>query len=177
MARFPDREAQIKALAQNIVTGLTENVADFPAPPVAALDLQALLDSFIQVDRPGLGRQGRADGPAGPRLAPRAGGPAAGRRLGLPRLEEARRRRRGGRLQDRTSRAAYGCLVAGEHGHRVRGDAEQPAARHRLGVSHHRHQQSRRKRPLQHRRGCAVRTIHCERLNRRGREGTQRIYV
>lgn len=47
MARFPDREAQIKALAQNIVTGLTENVADFPAPPVAALDLQALLDSFI----------------------------------------------------------------------------------------------------------------------------------
>jgi len=47
MARFPDREAQIKALAQNIVTGLTENAADFPAPPVAALDLQALLDSFI----------------------------------------------------------------------------------------------------------------------------------
>lgn len=47
MARFPDREAQIKALAQNIVTGLTENAADFPAPPVAAPDLQALLDSFI----------------------------------------------------------------------------------------------------------------------------------
>ena len=47
MARFPDREAQIKALAQNIVTGLTENAADFPAPPVVALDLQALLDSFI----------------------------------------------------------------------------------------------------------------------------------
>ena len=47
MARFPDREAQIKALAQNIVTGLSENAADFPAPPVVALDLQALLDSFI----------------------------------------------------------------------------------------------------------------------------------
>jgi len=47
MARFPDREAQIKALAQNIVTGLTENAADFPAPPVLSLDLQALLDSFI----------------------------------------------------------------------------------------------------------------------------------
>lgn len=47
MAPFPDREAQIKALAQNIVTGLTENAADFPAPPVLSLDLQALLDSFI----------------------------------------------------------------------------------------------------------------------------------
>ena len=47
MARFPDREAQIKALAQNMVTGLTENAADFPAPPVLSLDLQALLDSFI----------------------------------------------------------------------------------------------------------------------------------
>lgn len=47
MARFPDREAEIKALAQNMITGLTDNAADFPAPPVAALDLQALLDSFI----------------------------------------------------------------------------------------------------------------------------------
>jgi hypothetical protein len=47
MACFPDREAQIKALAQNIVTGLTENAVDFPAPPVAAGDLQALLDSLI----------------------------------------------------------------------------------------------------------------------------------
>jgi len=47
MARFPDREAEIKALAQNMVTGLAANVADFPSPPVASLDLQALLDSFI----------------------------------------------------------------------------------------------------------------------------------
>jgi len=47
MARFPDREAEIKALAQNIVTGLTANAADFPSPPVASAALQALLDSFI----------------------------------------------------------------------------------------------------------------------------------
>jgi len=47
MARFPRTEPQIKALAQNIVTGLSANPADFPAPPVASLDLQALLDSFI----------------------------------------------------------------------------------------------------------------------------------
>jgi hypothetical protein len=47
MARFPRTEAEIKALAQNIVTGLTANLADFPAPPVAAAALQALLNSFI----------------------------------------------------------------------------------------------------------------------------------
>jgi len=44
---FPDREAQIKALAQNIVTGLAANAADFPSPPVPSADLQALLTSFI----------------------------------------------------------------------------------------------------------------------------------
>ena len=47
MARFPDREAEVKALAQNIVTGLAANAADFPTPPVASAALQALLDSFI----------------------------------------------------------------------------------------------------------------------------------
>jgi hypothetical protein len=47
MARFPRTEAQIKALAQNIVTGLAANPADYPAPPIASVDLQALLVSFI----------------------------------------------------------------------------------------------------------------------------------
>ncbi len=47
MARFPRTEAQVKALAQSMATGLTANPADFPAPPVAPLDLQALLDSLI----------------------------------------------------------------------------------------------------------------------------------
>jgi len=47
MARFPDREAEIKALAQNIVTGLAEHAADFPAPPVTSAALAALLNSFI----------------------------------------------------------------------------------------------------------------------------------
>jgi len=47
MARFPDREAEIKALAQNIVTGLAANAADFPTPPVTSVNLQALLTSFI----------------------------------------------------------------------------------------------------------------------------------
>ncbi len=47
MARFPDREEKKKALAQNIETGLAANAADFPAPPVTSVNLQALLTSFI----------------------------------------------------------------------------------------------------------------------------------
>ena len=47
MARFPRTEAQIKALAQSMAAGLTANVADFPAPPVTPIELQALLDSLI----------------------------------------------------------------------------------------------------------------------------------
>lgn len=47
MARFPDRESEIKSLAQNMVTGLTASVANFPTPPIPPLDLQALLTSFI----------------------------------------------------------------------------------------------------------------------------------
>jgi hypothetical protein len=47
MATFPRTEPEIKALAQTIVTGLMANPADFPAPPVAAGDVQALLDSLI----------------------------------------------------------------------------------------------------------------------------------
>ena len=47
MARFPDREAELMALAQNIITGLTDNAAIFPAPPLTPVELQAILDSFI----------------------------------------------------------------------------------------------------------------------------------
>ena len=47
MARFPERESDIRALAQSIITGLTDNAAVYPAPPVTAIELQANLDSLI----------------------------------------------------------------------------------------------------------------------------------
>ncbi len=47
MARFPIREADIKTLAQSIISGLADNAATFPAPPVSPAALQAALDSFI----------------------------------------------------------------------------------------------------------------------------------
>ncbi len=46
MANFPRPEADIKVLAQNIITGLTGN-ADFPNPPVTPAELQTLLETFI----------------------------------------------------------------------------------------------------------------------------------
>ncbi len=46
MARFPRSEAEIVALSQSIIAGLTANAAVYPAPPVLPVDLQALLDSF-----------------------------------------------------------------------------------------------------------------------------------
>ena len=47
MAVFPEREADIRVLAQNMATGFTASAVVFPTPPVAGLDLQALLDSLI----------------------------------------------------------------------------------------------------------------------------------
>ena len=38
MARFSDHEAEIKALAHNMVTGLAVNMADFPPPLSNATD-------------------------------------------------------------------------------------------------------------------------------------------
>jgi len=46
MARFPQRDSQLMALAQNVVAGLIDNPSDFPQPPVPAADLQTLLDNF-----------------------------------------------------------------------------------------------------------------------------------
>ena len=46
MGRFPSREAEVAALASEIVFGLRENVDDFPSPPVGADELQAILEAY-----------------------------------------------------------------------------------------------------------------------------------
>lgn len=61
MAQFPDREAELKALAQNIVTGLTDNAAIFPAPPLTPVALQAILDSFITLGDEAVAAQAAAE--------------------------------------------------------------------------------------------------------------------
>ena len=49
MGRFPRREADVAALASQIVTGLTENAEDFPSPPRSVDELQASLDAYIRL--------------------------------------------------------------------------------------------------------------------------------
>ncbi len=45
MARFPDTEPEIAALAALVVEGLEQAVEDFPTPPVPATELRAQLDT------------------------------------------------------------------------------------------------------------------------------------
>jgi hypothetical protein len=47
MARFPAREAEIAALAGDIIQGLTQYTEDFPTPPVAAPELQTAVDTYV----------------------------------------------------------------------------------------------------------------------------------
>ena len=46
MARFPETEPQIAALAMRIAQGLSAAREDFPSPPVSGQELQAQLDAF-----------------------------------------------------------------------------------------------------------------------------------
>ena len=47
MATFPTTEADVAALADAMITGLTDNVAIYPAPPVAVLDLTAAKTAYL----------------------------------------------------------------------------------------------------------------------------------
>ncbi len=47
MARFPRTEPEIAALAEAMITGLTDNAVLYPAPPVAVLDLTAAKTAYI----------------------------------------------------------------------------------------------------------------------------------
>ena len=46
MARFPSREAEVAALASEMINGLTEHAENFPAPPIGVAELQARLDAY-----------------------------------------------------------------------------------------------------------------------------------
>lgn len=57
--RFPNTEPEIRALAQNIITGLTDN-PNFPSPPVLPAALQNLLDTMIQLSNAQIATQAAA---------------------------------------------------------------------------------------------------------------------
>lgn len=47
MARFPTKEADISALAQQMITGFELNTDVYPEPPVPSEELQQALDTYI----------------------------------------------------------------------------------------------------------------------------------
>jgi hypothetical protein len=47
MARFPTREADVAALAGDIIHGFTEYAEDFPNPPLTPEDIRAALDDYL----------------------------------------------------------------------------------------------------------------------------------
>ena len=47
MARFPLKEAEVVALAEAMITGLTDNVAVYPAPPVSVVDLTTAKNNYV----------------------------------------------------------------------------------------------------------------------------------
>jgi len=60
MRRFPNREAEVAALASEIIFGLRENVDDFPSPPVSVEELQAFLDAYTRAHEDHVVAQGAA---------------------------------------------------------------------------------------------------------------------
>jgi hypothetical protein len=47
MATFPRTEAEVAALAQDIIRGLTTYTEDFPSPPVTSAQIQTTLDAYL----------------------------------------------------------------------------------------------------------------------------------
>jgi len=47
MARFPSTEADVMALAEAMITGLTANALIYPLPPVVVLDLTAAKTAYV----------------------------------------------------------------------------------------------------------------------------------
>ena len=61
MARFPKAEAEIVALSQAMVSGLTANAAIYPAPPVAPVDLTALVSTYTTAKNAAIAAQAAAE--------------------------------------------------------------------------------------------------------------------
>lgn len=61
MARFPITEAEVAALAQAMKSGLTDNAAIYPAPPVLPADLTALINTYTSAKNDAIAAQAVAE--------------------------------------------------------------------------------------------------------------------
>ena len=61
MARFPKAEADVVALAQAMESGLADNAAVYPAPPVLPVDLTALISAYTTAKNAAIAAQAAAE--------------------------------------------------------------------------------------------------------------------
>ena len=61
MARFPKSEAEIVALAEAMESGLADNAAVYPAPPVLPADLTALINTYTSAKNDSIAAQAAAE--------------------------------------------------------------------------------------------------------------------
>lgn len=61
MARFPRTEAEVAALAEAMVSGLADNAAVYPAPPVLPADLTTLISAYTVVKNDSIAAQAAAE--------------------------------------------------------------------------------------------------------------------
>ena len=61
MARFPKSEAEIVALAEAMESGLADNAAVYPAPPVLPVDLTALINTYTSAKNDSIAAQAAAE--------------------------------------------------------------------------------------------------------------------
>jgi len=61
MARFPKTEAEVVALAQAIASGLADNAAVYPAPPVLPADVTALINAYTTAKNTAIAAQAAAE--------------------------------------------------------------------------------------------------------------------
>jgi len=61
MARFPRSEAEILALAQELVTGLSNNVAVYPSPPISVMDMATTISAYATAKNTAIAAQAAAE--------------------------------------------------------------------------------------------------------------------
>ena len=61
MAQFPRTEAEIAALAQEMISGLAVNAATYPAPPVSLMELSMLRSGYVVAQNAVIAAQAAAD--------------------------------------------------------------------------------------------------------------------
>ena len=61
MARFPRSEAEILALPQELVIGLSNNIAVYPVPPITVMDMATTISAYASAKNTAIAAQAAAE--------------------------------------------------------------------------------------------------------------------